>query len=51
MGFFKGMKGSVEPNGGGTGGGGVLAQLFREHAGELQGGNPNARYAYDPDAQ
>jgi hypothetical protein len=50
MGLFKGMKGSVEPSGGDTGGGGPLAQLFREHGGR-QGINPNAKYAYDPDAQ
>jgi len=50
MGLFKGMKGSVEPNGGDTGGGGPLAQLLREHGGG-QGGNPNAKYAYDPNTQ
>jgi hypothetical protein len=52
MGFFKGMKGSVSPDGGDSGGGGILAQLFREHSGELQGGGGGKQqYVYDASTQ
>ena len=51
MGLFKGMKGSVEPNGGDTGGGGPLAQLLREHSSESQGGGGQQQYVYDSSTQ
>jgi hypothetical protein len=52
MGMFKGSSSSASPNGGSTEGGGLIAQLFREHGDKLQGGGGGKQqYVYDASTQ